>query len=52
VAPVAVPDRTLGGRLWVKLKLESGSLPFLLGFKRPADGFRNLGRGVEDQLPA
>jgi hypothetical protein len=52
LAPVAVPDRSFGGRVLVKLKLESGSLPFLLGFKTPADGFRNLGRGVVDQLPA
>jgi hypothetical protein len=51
-APVAVPDRSFSGRVWVKLKLESGSLPFLLGFKKPAEGFRNLGRGVEDPLPA
>lgn len=46
-APVAVPDRGFSGRMWVKLKLESGSLPFLLGFKKPAEGFRNLGRGAE-----
>jgi hypothetical protein len=23
----------------------------LLGIKKPAEGFRNLGRGAEDQLP-
>jgi Protein of unknown function (DUF2652) len=51
VAPVVVPERSLSGRLWVKLKLESSSLPFLLGIKKPAEGFRNLGRGAEDQLP-
>lgn len=50
VAPVAVPDRGFGGRVWVKLKLESGSLPFLLGLRRPAEGFRNLGRGAGDQV--
>jgi len=50
VFPVAVPERSSVGRLWLKLKLESSSLPFLVGIKKPAEGFRNLGRGTEDQL--
>ena len=51
VAPVVVPERSFLGRIWAKTKLESGSLPFLLGIKKPAEGFRNLGRGTDDQLP-
>jgi hypothetical protein len=27
------------------------TLPFLLGMKKPAEGFRNLGRGTEE-IPA
>jgi hypothetical protein len=51
VTPVMVPERSSFGRLWLKLKFESSSLPFLLGIKKPAEGFRNLGRGTEDELP-
>jgi hypothetical protein len=51
VTPVIVPERSSFGRLWLKLKFESSSLPFLLGIKKPAEGFRNLGRGTEDELP-
>jgi hypothetical protein len=27
-------------------------LPFLLGIKKPAEGFRNLGRGTEEVPPS
>ncbi len=50
VGRVVVPERSSLGRLWLRVKLESSSLPFYLGFKKPAKGFRNLGRGTEDQL--
>src|SRR5271165_2454882 len=49
VTPVVVPERSSFGRLWLKLKFESSSLPFLVGIKKPAEGFRNLGRGTEDE---
>jgi Protein of unknown function (DUF2652) len=48
VAPT-VPDRGLSGRLSAKLKFEFGALPFVLGFKKPAEGFRSLGRGTEEE---
>ncbi|OCB22090.1 hypothetical protein A5674_26670 [Mycobacterium malmoense] len=35
-------------RLGATVKLELSSLPFVLGFKEPAEGFRNLGRGAEE----
>lgn len=38
-------------RLGATVKLELSSLPFMLGFKEPAEGFRNLGRGAEE-IPA
>ncbi|OBF12235.1 hypothetical protein A5730_05025 [Mycobacterium sp. ACS4054] len=38
-------------RLGSTIKLELSSLPFVLGFKEPAAGFRNLGRGAEE-IPA
>ncbi|WP_204808096.1 DUF2652 domain-containing protein [Mycobacterium riyadhense] len=40
------------GRLAAKLNLEMKSLPFVLGFKKPAAGFRNLGRAPREELPA
>ena len=46
--PPVVPERSVLGRLWVKVKFESSSLPFLLGIKEPAEGFRNLGRRTEE----
>jgi Protein of unknown function (DUF2652) len=49
-APPVVPERSSLGRVWAKLKLQMRSLPFLLGIKEPAEGFRNLGRGAE-QIP-
>jgi Protein of unknown function (DUF2652) len=47
----AAPERGSFGRLGTKLKLEWSSLPYLLGLKEPVAGFRNLGRGTEDELP-
>ncbi|WP_102417753.1 DUF2652 domain-containing protein [Mycobacterium sp. 4858] len=38
-------------RFGATMKLELSSLPFVLGFKEPAEGFRNLGRGAEE-IPA
>ena len=46
-AAPAMPQRSTAGRLGVKLKVEFSSLPFMLGFKKPAADFRNLGRGTE-----
>lgn len=46
-----VPERSTSGRLGVKLRLEFSALPFMLGIKKPAAGFRNLGRG-NLELPA
>ncbi|OBF72772.1 hypothetical protein A5750_01670 [Mycobacterium sp. 852002-51613_SCH5001154] len=45
------PDSSFLRRLGATAKLELNSLPFVLGFKRPAEGFRNLGRGAEE-IPA
>jgi hypothetical protein len=47
VAPT-VPDRPFSARLWEKLKFELGSLPFMVGVKEPAEGFRSLDRGPVD----
>lgn len=30
------------------MKLEFNTLPFTLGMREPAEGFRNLGRGTEE----
>ena len=49
-APPSPPKRGPFGRLGMTAKFELSSLPFLLGIKKPADGFRNLGRGT-DELP-
>jgi hypothetical protein len=43
--PATVPERSASGKLGAKLKFELCSLPLVLGFKKPAAGFRNLGRG-------
>jgi hypothetical protein len=32
----------------VQVKFELSTLPFLLGIKKPAEGYRNLGRGTEE----
>jgi ABC-type transporter Mla MlaB component len=50
-APPAPPPRGLFGRLGRTAKFEMNSVPFLLGLKKPAEGFRNLGRGAEE-IPA
>jgi Protein of unknown function (DUF2652) len=47
----ALPKRSLFGRLGATAKFELSSLPFKLGMKKPAEGFRNLGRGAEE-IPA
>jgi len=50
-APPAPLQRGFFGRLGKTAKFELSTVPFLLGFKKPADGFRNLGRGAEE-IPA
>jgi hypothetical protein len=49
-APPAASDRGFLGRLGMTALFELSSLPFLLGIKKPADGFRNLGRGTDELL--
>src|ERR1700757_1546856 len=49
--PPVLPKRSLFGRFGATAKFELGSLPFKLGMKKPAEGFRNLGRGAEE-IPA
>jgi hypothetical protein len=49
--PAAASERGFFGRLGKTTKFELSTLPFLLGIKKPADGFRNLGRGAEE-IPA
>jgi Protein of unknown function (DUF2652) len=46
VRPV-VPERSFSGRLGKKVKFEWDSVPFLLGIKKPARGFRSLGRAAQ-----
>ncbi|HEX5254556.1 MAG TPA: hypothetical protein VFW69_11895 [Mycobacterium sp.] len=46
--PVATPRRSFFRRLGATTKFEFDSLPFRLGMKEPAQGFRNLGRGAEE----
>jgi hypothetical protein len=46
-APPA-PERSFLRRFGKTAKFELTTLPFLLGIKKPAEGFRNLGRGTED----
>ena len=43
--PGEPPRRSLFRRLLATARLESGSLPYQLGLREPARGFRNLGRG-------
>jgi hypothetical protein len=50
-APPAPPARGFLGRLGRTAKFELSTWPFLLGIKKPAEGFRNLGRGTEE-IPA
>jgi hypothetical protein len=47
-APPAPPKRGRFGRLGATWKFELSTLPFLLGIKKPAEGFRNLDRGIEE----
>ena len=49
--PSAPRGRSLFGRFGATAKFELSTLPFLLGIKKPAAGFRNLDRGTED-IPA
>lgn len=46
--PAVAPERSLLRRLGATMKLEFSTLPFTLGMKEPAEGFRNLGRGAEE----
>jgi hypothetical protein len=48
---LAPPESSFLRRFGATVKLELSSLPFVLGFKQPAEGFRNLGRGAEG-IPA
>ena len=47
-APPQPPPRGFFGRLGMTAKFELNSVPFLIGLKKPAEGFRNLGRGAEE----
>lgn len=49
--PAPAPRRSFFRRLGATMKFELDSLPFTLGMKAPAQGFRNLGRGA-DEIPA
>jgi hypothetical protein len=44
-------ERRLLRRLGATARLELSTVPFLLGIKKPAAGFRNLDRGADD-IPA
>jgi hypothetical protein len=46
--PPAQPDYNFLRRLGATVKLELSSLPFVVGMREPAQGFRNLGRGPEE----
>jgi hypothetical protein len=46
--PPAPPKRGRVGRFGATTKFELSTLPFLLGLKKPAEGFRNLDRGTEE----
>jgi hypothetical protein len=48
VVPPALPERSYIGRLGATMKFELSTLPFLLGIKKPAEGFRNLDGGAEE----
>jgi hypothetical protein len=43
-APPAPPQRGFFGRMGRTAAFELSTLPFLLGIKKPAEGFRNLDR--------
>src|SRR6201997_1075274 len=44
----AVPERSFLGRFGANWKFELSAVPFLLGIKKPAEGFRHLDRGTEE----
>lgn len=46
--PAAATERSFLRRLRATMKFELDTLPFTLGVKEPARGFRNLGRGAEE----
>jgi len=46
--PVAALRRSFPRRLGATTRFEFDTLPFTLGMKEPAQGFRNLGRGAEE----
>jgi len=46
--PPTAPGRGFFGRVGKTAKFELSTLPFLLGIRKPAEGFRNLGRGTEE----
>jgi Protein of unknown function (DUF2652) len=46
--PPTAPGRGFFGRVGRTAKFELSTLPFLLGIRKPAEGFRNLGRGTEE----
>jgi len=46
--PPAPAERGFLGRLGVTARFELSTLPFLVGIKKPAAGFRNLDRGGEE----
>ncbi|MGN6336830.1 DUF2652 domain-containing protein, partial [Mycobacterium sp.] len=46
--PTAAVGRSFLRRLGATMKFEFDTLPFTLGMKEPAQGFRNLGRGAEE----
>lgn len=46
--PTAAVGRSFLRRLGATVKFEFDALPFTLGMKEPAQGFRNLGRGAEE----
>lgn len=47
--PAEPPRRSLLRRLATTARLETGSLPYRLGVREPARGFRNLGRGAQSE---
>ena len=47
VVPPAPPERNVLRRLRAMAALELGSLPYMLGARESARGFRNLGRGAQ-----
>ncbi len=46
--PAVESERSFLRRLGATMKLEFNTLPFTLGMREPAEGFRNLGRGTEE----